>query len=71
VIYDAWFKDNRPSEWIEVGKWKIANKVVCADDTVTFYVPDESFKSKAVENLKEFSIFLPNDVEQSGLYTDH
>ena len=71
VIYDAWFKDNRPSEWIEVGKWKITNNVVCADDTVTFYVPNELFKSKAVENLKEFSIFLPNDVEQSGLYTDH
>jgi len=71
VIYDAWFKDNRPSEWIEVGKWKIANNVVCADDTVTFYVPEESFKSKAVKSLQEFSFFLPNDVEQSGHYTDH
>jgi len=69
VIYDAWFKDNHPPEWIEVGKWKIVNNVVCANDTVTFYVPSKAFSSKAITSLQEFSRYLPKDVEQTGVYT--
>lgn len=69
IIYDSWFPDNRPSSWIEVGKWQIMNNIACDDDTVTFYVIKDEFKTDAVANLRDFGKNLPDDVLQSGLYT--
>lgn len=69
VIYDSWFKENRPPEWIEIGQWQIANNVACADDLVTFYVTEAAFKSDAISNLQDFSTSLPADVQQFGAYT--
>lgn len=70
VIYDSWFPDNRPPAWIEVGQWQITNNIACADDTVTFYVTQDKFKSDAIANLQDFGKNLPDDVRQYGLYTE-
>lgn len=71
IIYDILFKENLPPEWIEVGKWKISNNVVCSDDVITFYVMEEAYMPKAINSLQGFSGSLPADVEQLGVYTNH
>ena len=35
VIYRSWFADALPADWIEVGTWKVPDKVVVADRTVS------------------------------------
>ncbi|HKZ55815.1 MAG TPA: hypothetical protein VJ123_10065 [Anaerolineales bacterium] len=69
VIYDDWFEGNIPPEWIRIGKWQIANNVVCGSDTVSFYVPAMSLQAEAIANLRSFSDLLPSTVRQSGAYT--
>jgi hypothetical protein len=68
IIYNSWFKGKIPAEWMEIGKWQIANNVVCGDDTVSFYAPSFSLEAEAITNLKSFSILLPSTVMQSGIY---
>jgi len=69
MIYSSWFEGEVPDEWIEVGRWRIADNVVCAADTVTFYSPNRLLLQDAVDSLSDFSDLLPATVMQSGLYT--
>ncbi|NWF64767.1 MAG: hypothetical protein HXY38_10720 [Chloroflexi bacterium] len=69
IIYNSWFEGNIPGEWIEIGRWRITNNVVCADDEISFYVIDESYKTNAILHLQEFANTLPKDVAQTGAYT--
>lgn len=72
IVYDDCYETygGLPSEWIQVSEWEIHNNVVCADDTVSFYVVDPEKESELVENLKLFSSHLPKDVIQIGKYTN-
>jgi 4-amino-4-deoxy-L-arabinose transferase-like glycosyltransferase len=69
IIYDSWFEGKIPFEWIEIGKWQIADNVICGDDTVSFYSPGTFWESDVTTNLREFSNQLPSTVKQSGIYT--
>jgi hypothetical protein len=73
MVYDDWFEKDGiggiPSQWINVGKWKILNNVVCGSDTVSFYAVDSSELDNLIENLRDFSSHLPKNVVQTGAYT--
>ncbi len=70
IVYDKTFRqmnENPPSDWILVGKWKIPNNVVCGEDTVSFYSLNPKETALLQEHLRDFSSFLPKDVEQIGI----
>lgn len=68
IIYRSWFYPNIPSEWIEIGRWRIKDNVVCGSNEVSFFVALPTYKQKATTNLKAFSKQLPSSVHQFGLY---
>lgn len=68
IIYDHWFKDAIPLQWIKVGEWKISNNVVCGDDTVSFYAIDPSEEKNLINCLRQFAPQLPRSVKQGGRY---
>lgn len=69
IIYDNWFTEGMPSDWIVVGQWTIPNNSVCGGDTVTFYATDSEEERKLKQNLKIFSSSLPKDIIQTGNYS--
>ncbi len=68
IIYNDWFNENIPSDWIEVGRWKILNNVVTGGDEISFYAPDVSSAKRLRNNLIDFSGTLPSTIIQSGSY---
>jgi hypothetical protein len=71
IIYDSWFFSyGIPADWIKVGQWTIQNNVVCGSDTISFYAVDPLEESTLITHLQDFSNQLPNDVIESGLYTE-
>jgi len=68
IIYNDWFDGNIPSDWIEVGRWKILNNVVTGGDEISFYAPDISSEKSLRKNLIDFSGALPATIIQSGSY---
>ncbi len=71
IVYETWlekYAGGVPSDWVEVGKWRILRNLVCGDDVVTFYAigPDE--QPVLAANLREFSGRLPKEVVESGKY---
>lgn len=63
IIYDKWFKNMIPSDWIKVSDWEIQNNIVCGDNKVSFYVRDPKDKEDLLKNIKIFSTRLPDDVK--------
>lgn len=70
IVYNSWFLGHLPSEWEELGRWKISNNVVCGSDTVSFYVPNSLWRTSASNNLRAFSSKLPTSIQQSGRYLE-
>ena len=68
IIFDSWFRGVIPHEWVKVGEWEISDNVVCGDSKVSFYVISAAAQDELAENLREFSILLPDRVIQRGLY---
>jgi hypothetical protein len=58
-----------PSTWLLAGVWEFHNRVVLAPPGLSFYALDEAARAKLIENLRNYSPFLPADVEQLGPYT--
>jgi len=59
VIYRSWFADAVPPQWVEVGTWKVPDKVVVADRTVSFYAPDAGSAARLGRALAAFQSRLP------------
>jgi hypothetical protein len=66
IIYDDWYDmyGGVPSQWTLMGRWRIDNNVVAANDTVSFYATDPSQQPALMRNLANFSAELPHDVVQ-------
>jgi hypothetical protein len=70
IIYeDKDYGYDIPSQWTKVGEWKIKYNVVCGDDIVSFWATDPEEIDDLIDNLKDFSRYLPNTVTESGNYT--
>jgi hypothetical protein len=61
--------DGLPSHWILIGKWTVKDNKILGDDTVYFYAVDPDEVENLIENLKDFSHLLAQDVIESGNYT--
>ncbi|MCX6647169.1 MAG: hypothetical protein NTY09_12555, partial [bacterium] len=57
-----------PSDWMYAGEWKMPEKIILSSDTVQFYAIEPNEWDRLINNLREFSGRLPEDVEQSGAY---
>lgn len=69
VVYDEWFKDNLPSTWLRVGRWKIADNKSCAFPTVAVYATEPAQFPAIIDALRSFSPELPRGVSKLGRYT--
>ncbi len=68
MVYASWYPYEIPSDWIEIGQWKINGNVICGDDVVNIYAPGARWQETVSANLRAFSSSLPATVEQSGSY---
>jgi hypothetical protein len=59
VVYRSWFADSLPPDWIEVGTWKVPDKVVVADRTVTFFATGAEEAARLAAALVAFQPRLP------------
>jgi hypothetical protein len=62
VVYRSWFADAIPSDWIQVGTWKVPEEVVVADRTVTFYATRPADAALLARGLAAFQTRLPETV---------
>jgi hypothetical protein len=62
VVYRSWFADSLPADWVEVGTWKVQEKVVVADRTVSFYATGPAAASRLAAALAAFQHRLPATV---------
>ena len=64
IVYDKAFTGKRslPSAWVRVAAWKIPNRFVCWDDTVTFYALQPDEVARLSEALRAYSAELPRGV---------
>jgi hypothetical protein len=62
VLYKSWFADAIPPEWIEVGSWRVPEKVVVADRTVSFFATRPQEAAALSRALAAFAPRLPPDV---------
>ncbi len=69
ILYPYLYEEILPTNWVEVGRWKISQNVVCAFDTVAIYAPNPESAGKLSAQLKAFSKELPADVIQTGYDT--
>jgi hypothetical protein len=58
-----------PDSWQMVGKWNTPQNVAFGDTTIGIYVVNSSKKAELIKNLREFSSTLPEELKQSGEYT--
>ncbi|MBS1516815.1 MAG: hypothetical protein JSS91_01875 [Bacteroidetes bacterium] len=70
VIYDEWFdrKNVIPDNWRAAGKWKIRDNYICGSDEVTFYAVGSDAFPDLINDLRNYSFSIPDDVIQSGDY---
>lgn len=59
-----------PEEWEPVGHWTIRNNVVAYNSTISFLVVMPSERDRLISSLQLFSPSLPDDVIESGTYTE-
>ncbi|WP_322794320.1 hypothetical protein [Bellilinea sp.] len=65
VLFPEWFDlYPQPPDWVEVGRWRIADNIVCTSDTVAFYALSPAQADEIAQNLRAFSSELPQTVQQ-------
>lgn len=63
VGYPQWVGPLVPSDWIEVGHWRLSRRpVVVAGDTVTFYARDAEGAARLADRLRAYAPRLPATV---------
>lgn len=65
ILFPEWFDlYPQPPDWVEVGRWRIADNIVCTSDTVAFYALSPTQVNQIARNLRAFSSELPQTVQQ-------
>jgi len=74
ILFDAIFTDGPvgtgglPPQWIQVGRWKLNDNLICTQDTVSFYAVESSEEKPLIAHLRDFAPRLPRGIEQTGKY---
>lgn len=58
-----------PDSWQMAGQWNTPQNVAFGDTTIGIYAVNYSKKDELIKNLKKFSSALPEEIKQSGEYT--
>lgn len=58
-----------PDSWQMVGQWNTPQNVAFGDTTIGIYAVKSSKKAELIKNLREFSSAIPEEIKQSGEYT--
>lgn len=68
ILYPEWFDlYPQPPGWVEVGRWRIADNIVCTSDTVGFYALNRAQADEIAQNLRAFSSEVPPTIQQQHL----
>ena len=62
MVYRSWFADAIPPDWIEVGTWRVPDKIVVADRTVSFFATRPASADTLARALAAFQPQLPSTV---------
>ena len=68
VLYESWFPERIPAEWVRVGRWTIPPGGSAASPTVSFYATSQAEIPYLTESLRQYSAKLPKRVQVSGLF---
>lgn len=64
ILYPEWFElYPKPNNWVETGRWRIADNIVCTSDTVGFYALGADRADEIAQHLRAFSSELPPTVQ--------
>lgn len=63
VFYEKWFNDSMRNRWTKVATWRIANNVICGDDSVSFFAIRSADAPVLKGHLQSFEKQLPAGVE--------
>lgn len=55
IIYDSWFKPDISDNWVKVAKWYMPYNIICGDDRVTFYAPNQAAAGMLKQNLLQYA----------------
>ncbi|MGF7117797.1 hypothetical protein [Methanobacterium oryzae] len=58
-----------PDSWQMAGTWNTPQNVAFGDTTIGIYAVNSSKKDELIKNLREFSSAIPEEIKQSGEYT--
>ncbi len=64
IVYDSKFRNEMalPEHWVRVGTWTIADNLICAADTVSFYALDSPGTVRLRRSLEDYAKRLPPSV---------
>ncbi|KMQ65888.1 hypothetical protein ACM39_15790 [Chryseobacterium sp. FH2] len=60
LVYDSWL--HMPDNFQKVGQWTIQNNYISGDSKVSIYSIRPDGKNGLIENLKEFRVTMPKDI---------
>jgi hypothetical protein len=64
MIYESWFSDSIPDNWIKIGELYLGKeKITPAVNAVAFYATNQEAYANIVEKLRLFVKTLPPDVK--------
>ena len=64
IIYDGWFDERIPDNWVKVSEWKISDNYVCTYDFVSFYATDQREVDDLKQNIMDYEDrILPDRVK--------
>ena len=70
IIYEQWYKNSIPPNWIKVAEWTTPQGVALGNATVAFYATSPQYAAELLENLRLFSPRLPADIKQTWYYNN-
>ncbi len=64
IVYDSdiWI-GSVPPQWTKIGRWRIEDNRVCAEDTVSFFAVDNAERDRLTSNFKNFSANMAASIE--------
>jgi hypothetical protein len=68
LVYDSWFENLIPEDWILAGQWEVEDSVVLGDPVVSFYATNPAELERLPWALWIFSSSLPPGVIERGEY---
>lgn len=63
IIYDNWFVDKLPEQFIKVSDWFISNNKICGSEKVSFYAVDSTKVERLRYSVNDFKKYINHNAE--------